>query len=88
MVTDIYMPEMEGIELIHLTRTMWRELKIIAMSGGSLVCGSYLPEAANLGADATLIKPFRHAELADLVNEMIGQQRRSSEREPDYLAAS
>jgi CheY-like chemotaxis protein len=89
MVTDLYMPEMEGLELIRLTRTMWSDLKIIAMSGGSQVCGSYLPEAARFGADATLSKPFMRAELTELVSEMIGgEKRQSSEATPDQLAAN
>lgn len=87
MVTDLYMPEMEGLELIRLTRAMWRELKIIAMSGGSQVCGSYLPEAKRFGADATLSKPFRHADLAGLVSEMLGEKA-LSEPARDLLPAS
>ncbi len=59
-------------------------LKIIAMSGGSLVCGSYLPEAARFGADATLSKPFKRADLAALVSEMIGEKS-LSEAAPDLL---
>ena len=87
MVTDIYMPEMEGLELIRLTRAMRSGLKIIAMSGGSLVCGSYLPEAARFGADATLSKPFKRADLAALVSEMIGEKS-LSEAAPDLLTVS
>lgn len=88
LVTDLYMPEMEGLELIRLTRTMWSGLKIIAMSGGSQVCGSYLPEAARFGADATLSKPFKRAEFAGLVSEMIGEKPLSAEPTADLLPAS
>lgn len=87
MVTDIYMPEMEGLELIRLTRNLWSDLKIIAMSGGSRLCGSYLPEAARFGADATLSKPFKRADLAALVSEMIGEKS-LSEAAPDLLTVS
>jgi DNA-binding NtrC family response regulator len=88
MVTDLYMPEMEGLELIRLTRAMWSELKIIAMSGGSRVCGNYLPEAARFGADATLSKPFRRAELADLVSEMIAEKPGAAKRAAERLPAN
>jgi CheY-like chemotaxis protein len=79
MITDLYMPEMEGLELIRLTRTMWRELKIVAMSGGSRVCGNYLPEATNFGADATLSKPFPPSDLMTLVTSLIGKTVKPSE---------
>ncbi len=85
MITDLYMPEMEGLELIRLTRTMWRDLKIIARSGGSQACGNYLPEAARFGADATLSKPFKRAALVELIKEMIGGSRTSSKRAADHL---
>lgn len=88
MVTDLYMPEMEGLELIRLTRTMWSDLKIIAMSGGSQMCGSYLPEATRFGADATLSKPFQRADLAALVSEMLGEKSPAVESAPDLLPAS
>jgi CheY-like chemotaxis protein len=71
MVTDIYMPEMEGLELIRLTRTMWADLKIIAMTGGSAVFGNYLPEARRFGADAVLQKPFVRSDLAEMVSAMV-----------------
>lgn len=71
MVTDIYMPEMEGLELIRLTRTMWADLKIIAMTGGSAVCGNFLREASQFGADVTLQKPFMRADLTQLVSTMV-----------------
>jgi CheY-like chemotaxis protein len=86
MVTDLYMPEMEGLELIRLTRTMWPDLKIIAMSGGSQMCGSYLPEAARFGADATLQKPFKRSDLTELVNGMLGERRAAPPSAPDQLA--
>jgi DNA-binding response OmpR family regulator len=67
VVTDIVMPEMEGIgTLLHIKR---REAppKVVAISGaGRLRTGDYLSWAEHLGADAVLAKPFRMAEIVAL----------------------
>jgi CheY-like chemotaxis protein len=71
MVTDIFMPEIEGLELIRLTRGLSSEIKIIAMSGGSVVCGNFLHEAGRFGANAVLQKPFSRSELSELVSSLL-----------------
>ena len=59
LLTDIYMPLSDGIETIQTFRRDFPEVKIIAMSGGGItVRGSYLGVASDIGADATLQKPF------------------------------
>jgi two-component system response regulator FixJ len=61
LLTDIVMPEMEGLELItHLTRHH-PKLPIIAMSGSFE--GRFLDAARRLGAKETLQKPFERATL-------------------------
>jgi DNA-binding response OmpR family regulator len=71
-ITDILMPEKEGIETIRELRRLKLGLKIIAMSGGSPNKGMlYLDAAKTLGADATLMKPFRKAELLVVVNDLL-----------------
>lgn len=67
LVTDIFMPDVEGLELIRMSRSLSPELKIIAMSGGGMGDTDFLPGARGFGADATLRKPFRLAEMAELV---------------------
>lgn len=65
IITDINMPEIDGLELIRKVKRE-RELpvKIIAMSGGD----KYLLEKAiQLGADKTLTKPFRFDELLNAI---------------------
>ena len=57
VVTDLVMPEMEGIEAIRTIHSQWPELKIIAMSGE--FGGQFLHLAELLGANATLLKPIR-----------------------------
>jgi len=59
LLTDIYMPLSDGIETIQAFRREFPTVKIVAMSGGgSRVRGSYLDVASDIGADATLTKPF------------------------------
>lgn len=59
LITDIVMPDIEGIELIGRIRSKHPGLKIVAMSGGGRISpGCYLELAANIGAHATLEKPF------------------------------
>lgn len=70
VVTDIVMPDKEGIETIIEMRKRWPALFIVAMSGGGRVGpGDFLNLAAMLGADRTLAKPFRASELASMVLE-------------------
>ena len=65
VVTDILMPTKEGIETLIEIKRLAPGVKIVAISGGSRVgAESFLVLARRLGADATLSKPFR---LADLV---------------------
>jgi CheY-like chemotaxis protein len=67
IITDIVMPDVEGIETIIEAKRTCPATKIIAISGGgrSHCAGSseYLRQAQHLGADATLLKPFSTADL-------------------------
>jgi CheY-like chemotaxis protein len=64
VITDLIMPESEGIETIGAIRKRWPVVRIIAMSGGGRQSPTpYLAVAASLGADATLAKPFQMADL-------------------------
>jgi DNA-binding response OmpR family regulator len=64
VITDINMPDVEGIELIrHLARRT-EKIPIIAMSGDP-VGSKFLKAARLLGAVDTLLKPFSTAELRD-----------------------
>jgi DNA-binding response OmpR family regulator len=59
VVTDILMPDMEGIETIRELRKLDPDVKIIAMSGGGTVqANEYLHMAAMFGARRTIQKPF------------------------------
>ena len=73
VVTDVMMPEMDGIELIREVKRNRCDLPIIAMSGGgSTNFQSLLRYCGALGADRTLAKPFRASELIGLVQDLLG----------------
>jgi DNA-binding response OmpR family regulator len=65
VITDIVMPDMDGIELIKALRGVSHKFKIVAMSGGSerLPANSGLRLSRAMGVDAILYKPFRPNEL-------------------------
>ena len=72
VITDLFMPEQEGIETIRRLRTEAPDVRIIAMSGG----GTYgfvgtLDGLEALGAVATLRKPFRNEDLLRRVAETL-----------------
>ena len=71
LITDIFMPEMEGLETIQAAHRLRPEMPIIAMSGVSFGGGDYLRIAERFGAVATLKKPFRRSELLALVSSVL-----------------
>ena len=75
LITDIFMPEMEGLETIRLARDLRSELPIIAISGVYIEGGDYLEIAEKFGAVATLRKPFRPSDLLDLVTRLLVRRR-------------
>ncbi|GAB2176255.1 hypothetical protein DLREEDagr8_18130 [Dongia sp. agr-C8] len=76
ILTDIYMPEGDGYELISAMRSFGEAIPILAMSGGALQYGveDHLGMAKRLGAEATLAKPFRAAALIELVDRAIAHR--------------
>jgi DNA-binding response OmpR family regulator len=64
VVTDIIMPEQEGIETIMAMRKVDKVIPIIAMSGGSSIgSATFLDAAQSFGATRVLRKPFGPKEL-------------------------
>ncbi|HTQ52249.1 MAG TPA: response regulator [Candidatus Acidoferrales bacterium] len=71
VITDMLMPEMDGVETVQQLRRSFPGLKIIAISGGGLASPDhYLKIAQKLGADKTLKKPFTFPELLDAIHEL------------------
>jgi DNA-binding response OmpR family regulator len=72
VISDIVMPDKEGIQTILEIRALAPDARIIAMSGGGVSLGtSYLGAALKLGANLVLTKPFRPAELAAMVEQLL-----------------
>lgn len=72
VVTDIMMPEADGVEVIMACRRAFPTARIIAMSGGpSTGDMDFLRVAAKLGAAATLAKPFLPDVLVRKIEELI-----------------
>ena len=74
IITDIVMPEKEGIETIMEVRRDYPDAKIIAISGGgkAMASSTCLMLAERLGAQKTFVKPIKIAELIQAVKELIG----------------
>ena len=72
VITDLIMPEKEGIETIMELCHDFPDVKIIAISGGSKFDSqSNLRMAQMLGAKNVLAKPFNIADLVEVVREVL-----------------
>lgn len=72
VITDLLMPEKEGIETIMELQERWPEVKIIAISGaGGSGDPGPLEDAALFGANAALSKPFSIQMLLDTVDTVL-----------------
>lgn len=72
VLTDLIMPDMEGVELIVTLRRLNPSVKVIAMSGGGRNNpAAYLPIAQRVGAMKTLAKPFSLEELRQTVADCL-----------------
>ena len=72
VITDLIMPEKEGIETIQELREDFPQVRILAVSGGGMVDpDGPLTDAELFGADASLAKPFSVDELRDAVDGLL-----------------
>lgn len=72
VVTDIVMPEREGIETILAIRKIAKSIPIIAISGGGkLDPDQYLIIAKQCGANYIFTKPFRNRELLEAIKKCL-----------------
>lgn len=73
VITDILMPDMEGIETMREIHASHPSMPILAISGGGSMRENilFLDAASKLGADAILEKPFRAAELLQSVERLL-----------------
>lgn len=74
LVTDINMPNMDGVELILKVKKRNPDIAIIAMSGAGLVGGALNTwSAGKIGADEVFEKLFDYAEMIDTAKQLIAQ---------------
>ena len=73
VITDMLMPDKEGLETITEIRALNNDAKIIAMSsGGETKNMTFLGLARKLGANATLDKPLKPTQLLNTVKQLLG----------------
>ena len=72
VISDVYMPEMDGIEFLIRLKEAFPEARVIAMSGGGhLSKDRVLGAASMLGADSILEKPFTVGEVIGAVEQAL-----------------
>jgi CheY-like chemotaxis protein len=76
VVTDLIMPEEDGLKVVIKLRELKPSIKIIAISGGGKVGpGSYLNLAKALGADAIYSKPFSLNDLVSKIEQLLDNEQ-------------
>jgi CheY-like chemotaxis protein len=86
VVTDIVMPDSDGLEVIRLLTSDHPAVRIIAISGGGMIHRTtYLELAHLLGADLTLQKPVLPSDLIFAVTELLDDPQ--PEHDPDAVPA-
>ena len=72
IITDIIMPDQDGLAMIIETKKARPGLRVIALSGGGFSGPEdYLKLASALGADEVFLKPFQPVELLQSVNQLL-----------------
>jgi hypothetical protein len=71
MITDLVMPEQEGLETIQVIRKHWPNVPVIAISGA--FGGRFLEVAKKMGADAAFRKPFEPDSILGEVRRLVNR---------------
>jgi CheY-like chemotaxis protein len=71
VISDIFMPEKDGLEMIMELRRIGKNVKIISISEMGIIHLDFLKIAKQLGADRVLSKPFSGEQILALVNELL-----------------
>jgi DNA-binding response OmpR family regulator len=76
VLTDLIMPEEDGLKVIMKIRDLKPGIKVIAISGGGKAGpGSYLNLAKALGADVIFPKPFSLVDLVAKIGELLKNEQ-------------
>jgi len=78
VITDVLMPELDGLEVVRTLRRVSTTLPIIVMSGGGDRDLDFLMEAEEFGATRTISKPFRPEELIAMIHALLSSTPPSS----------
>ncbi len=74
VITDILMPEQDGVETVIELKREFADARIIAISGGGRIDSKeYLKMAERLGVPHTFSKPFNRGELLQAIQELLGE---------------
>ena len=72
LITDILMPEMDGVDTVRAIRRLQPDLPIIAISaGGPAKASDFLSLAQAFGATETLTKPFRPEDIVAAAGRLL-----------------
>jgi DNA-binding response OmpR family regulator len=84
IITDLIMPDEDGLKVIMKIRELKPAIKVIAISGGGKAGpASYLDLAKALGADAVFPKPFSINELIIKIEELLNKTRQPESENPE-----
>jgi CheY-like chemotaxis protein len=71
IITDLFMPEQDGLETIIALKKQFPNIPVIAISGGNILSTDMLSVARALGADGILEKPFTSKSLLSAVEKVL-----------------
>ena len=77
VVTDIKMAEVDGLELLNVTRSKWPDSKVIIISGFATV--DVTREAFQAGVCDVIAKPFKISQLKELINRLSSEIKKAEE---------
>jgi CheY-like chemotaxis protein len=76
VITDVVMPNMDGVDFVTRLRETFPDVPILTISGGSRVVSARfgLDSALLSGANASLTKPFTAKQLLEKVQQLLAAQ--------------
>jgi CheY-like chemotaxis protein len=84
VITDLIMPEKEGLETIIELRRDAPHVKIIAISGGGMASPEdYLVLARKLGVQSVMAKPFSREEILEEIQRALNEKGNMNDKNPD-----